>query len=138
MRRPTIVGLLVLTGLVGAAPGLKDPSKKGPHAIVGEWVEDANGRVHFVFTKDGRVLRTEKDFPDVAYTYTADEAKVPAEIDLTQTGANVTSRGIYKVEGDTLTLCFGLDRGAVRPAKFAKAEQPPVGLSTFTRAKPQE
>jgi uncharacterized protein (TIGR03067 family) len=54
----------------------------------------------------------------VAWTYTRDGAKMPGEIDLTATSGPEKGqmlRGIYKLEGDRLRICYGKER----PTTFA-------------------
>ncbi len=67
-------------------------------------------------TADRLIFRLGKN--SVAWTYTRDGAKTPGEIDLTATSGpekGQTLRGIYKLEGDRLRICYGKER----PTTFA-------------------
>jgi uncharacterized protein (TIGR03067 family) len=50
-------------------------------------------------------------------------------------GRTTTVRGIYKVEGDTLTVANGAANDKKRPEKFESAEGSSTILSVYTRAK---
>ncbi len=53
-----------------------------------------------------------------AYRFTLDPDQTPKTIDLTMLNTGLELRGIYKLEGDTLTICEGLER----PKNFEKGE----------------
>ena len=139
---PALLALAVAV----AAPAAKDPPRKDPPTIVGEWAgEKAEagsmplpvppGGITMEFAADGKVVIREGAKPPVTGEYTADPKKAPAEIDLTPSakGKDITLVGIYKVEGDTLTLCLGV--GGKRPNTFESPAGSQVILLTFKRAK---
>src|SRR5262249_44452747 len=71
---------------------------------------------------------------ELKITYTVDASKTPKAIDMaykSTTGEAVTWRGIYKFEGDTLTLCRAIDK---RPEEFKAAEKG-MALIVWKRAK---
>lgn len=70
----------------------------------------------FNFAKDKATLR-EGGFPPVEFTFTLDPTKTPKTIELAGKNNVPFLRGIYKLDGDNLTLSVGL--GAARPAEFA-------------------
>ena len=65
----------------------------------------------------------------------------PKAIDLTPEGDSAgplkgkTYPGIYKIEGDTLTLCLSIKADSKRPTKFATKDTYWV-LDVYKRAKP--
>jgi len=142
MQASFVVGL----ALVVAAPGAKDAPKKDPPSIVGEWVGESGIRggkpdnppsgTTITFTKDGKVLMKEGgDDKSHETTYTADPKKDPAEIDIVPPAGEKGPAmvGIYKIEGDTLTLCFST--GGDRPKAFESPAGSQVMLVTCKRAK---
>jgi uncharacterized protein (TIGR03067 family) len=112
--------------MVLAAPGAKDPPKKEMPTIVGQWsmetAKAAGMEIPFPkeytidFGTDGRAVakKAANAEPDPA-TYTVDTKKSPNEIDLKES-RDRTMLGIYKIEGDMLTICFAAMGG--RPDKF--------------------
>jgi uncharacterized protein (TIGR03067 family) len=140
--------LLVLTLVAAPVTKDKDPMKDQP-ALVGEWMgEKAEaagmplpvpvGGMTLEFKADGTLVIKEGAKAPEEASYTADPKK-EAEIDLTPPAAGGKAQamlGIYKVEGDTLTLC--LAAGGGRPTKFESAAGNPAMLMTFKRAKKKE
>jgi uncharacterized protein (TIGR03067 family) len=144
--------LLILLATTLGAPTTKEKEKDtAKDSIVGEWEgvkASANGMelpvpaggIKFEFTADGKMMVHEgkKDKPD-AGTYTVDAKKNPAEVDLVPPAdkKEPTVQGIYKVEGDELTLCFsrGPDGKAARPTKFEAPAGSQSILITLKRVK---
>ena len=143
MRRLTTVGVVALAGLALGAPGSKGPPKKDP-PIVGVWACESyvlggdpvtDTDVAFEFTAGGRLLSRKADGTALSDSspspYTTDPAADPARIDWTPSGPGVV--GIYKVEGDTLTLCFCSTGDGKRPTAFTSPAGSRVLLMTFRR-----
>jgi uncharacterized protein (TIGR03067 family) len=122
MRRFVLTLLLCLPSLAFApAPFPRTPRKSEPPAIQGTWKG----------THELRVTRQEMLYnPGAAdgrwtarYVLRLSRAGEVAGYDLAQEGA-AAFRGVYKVEGDTLTLCYDVP-GRPRPAGFGRGEAPP-------------
>ena len=142
-----VLGVAILVG----APGLKDPPKKDP-AIVGEWIVESmvvggngpviapNGKMWYQITSDGKWVPRR---PDGANTggerhYSVDPKADPPAIDIDippkADGAQLRpSLGIWKVVGDTLTICFA-NSGDERPKAF-EATGPRTVVMVLKRAK---
>jgi len=141
--------LLIGMSLTVGAPAKDAPPKDGP-AIVGEWVGEKavvggkeqpvpKGGISFTFTADGKMIvrEGEREKADTG-TYKADPKKDPAEVDIIppEDKKEPTVQGIYKVDGDTLTLCFARGKaGAARPSKFEAPEGSDVIVITLKRVK---
>ena len=142
--------VLVGLALAVAAPGPKAGPKKDPPSVVGTWVAESvvvggqagpipEGGSTFTLMADGKMIVREgtKAKPEEE-TYTLDPKKDPPHIDVVpgDGGRMVILRGIYKVDGDTLTLCLGVGREAAdRPATFESPAGSMVMLLTLKRAK---
>jgi uncharacterized protein (TIGR03067 family) len=137
-----LVGLALAVG----APTKKDPPAKEPPSLVGEWVGESGVRggkpenpppgTSLTFTADGKIRFKEGgDAKAEEGTYKADPKKTPAEIDINPPDGpkGETLRGIYKIEGDTLTICIAM--GGVRPTEFASPAGAEIMLITCKRAK---
>jgi uncharacterized protein (TIGR03067 family) len=138
--------LLVLAVTV-AAPAAKDGKKDLP-GLVGEWAAESavvRGKpdnpppgTTWTFTADGKsVLRVGDGNGEVAGTYKADPKKDPAEVDITAGPKGGPVKGLYKVEGDTLTLCLVTD-GEERPKKIESPADSKAIVITFKRVKKKD
>ena len=142
--------LLTALALTVAAPAPKEPPKKDANPLLGEWVgEKAEaagmplpvpaGGVSMEIKPDGTMVMKEGSKAPEEVGYTTNPKKDPHEIDLTPPAAGgkaMTMLGIYKVEGDTLTLCLAAAGG--RPTKFEPAAGQATILMTFKRTKKKD
>jgi uncharacterized protein (TIGR03067 family) len=96
---------------------------QGPWSVVGL---EAGGKAQpekafrgntFTFTKDKAVLK-EWAYPSIEYTFALDPTKAPKAIELTTTKGGHVVHGMYKLDGDELTLCVSVG-GSQRPTEFA-------------------
>jgi uncharacterized protein (TIGR03067 family) len=137
--------LIGLTLIVGA-PAKKGPAPKDPTTLIGEWLGESGARggkpenppagTTITFAADGKIRFKEgSDAKHEEGTYKSDSKKDPAEIDIVPSIADKapTILGIYKIEGDTLTLCFSMN--GERPKAFAAPPGSEVMLVVCKRAK---
>jgi uncharacterized protein (TIGR03067 family) len=71
-------------------------------------------------------------------TFKIDATKSPKAIDFTYTSGFLkgkTVKGIYKIDGDDLTICRGLSPETIRPDEFAAPEDSSLLLVTWKRSK---
>jgi len=148
MYSTLLIGLALSVG----APAAKEAPKKETPSIVGEWLGEKavgggkekpvpEGGITFVFTADGmlKVREGANQKPD-AVTYKLDTKKSPNEIDIMAPKEKGKILGIYKIDGDTLTICISGkdvkdDKDGERPAKFESPEGAQIMLMTFKRVK---
>src|SRR5947209_7994926 len=142
MTTSLLIGLAIVVG----APAKKEAPAKEPPSIVGEWVGESGVRggkpdnppagTSITFTADGKVLFKEgADKKAEEGTYKIDAKKTPAELDIVPSLGDKapTLVGIYKIEGDTLSMCIAM--GGDRPKEFAAPAGSEVMLVTCKRAK---
>ena len=143
MYSSLLIGLALSIG----APGAKEAPKKEAPSIVGEWIGQKAiaggdegpvsdcGFFSVTFMADG-MLKTKvgtRENP-AAGTYRLDAKKTPFEIDLIAPKGG-SKLGIYKIDGDTLTICHSADKGAARPTMFESPEGSKIILMVLKREK---
>ncbi|MCE9568246.1 MAG: TIGR03067 domain-containing protein [Planctomycetes bacterium] len=139
-----LLSFVFALGLFGiaAAEDKKDPS-------VGKWVVESvirdgkaidaykggtrvNGGGKYTFTPPA-----ESKIPATTGTYTIDASKTPITFDAVAKGGTFDGKtllGIFKVEGDTMTVAFA-EPGKERPTKFESAAGSGVVLTVYKKAK---
>jgi uncharacterized protein (TIGR03067 family) len=134
--------LLVVLGFAVGAPALKD--KESPPSIVGEWDVESistNGNpagirnmLRYTFTSDGKWLihRGGQELPLAGGTrsFNQDGKANPPSVDLLTTanaGGGTQFNGIFKIDGDTLTICGTRSKAAERPKTF----EPGAGITIY-------
>jgi uncharacterized protein (TIGR03067 family) len=135
---PLFLGLAISIG----APAVKDPPKKDPPSIVGEWVPESaviGGKNDpppagstFEFTK---AIMKEPGSKGEEMKYSVDLKKDPMEIDLKESAGmkDMVMPGIFKIDGDTLMICISMIGD--RPKTFTSPANSTNMLITLKRAK---
>ena len=137
--------VLFSVALAVAAPGDKEAPKKETPTLVGEWDGEKavkggkerpvpEGGVTVIFKADGKVIFKEGNKPEEEGSYKADAKKDPAEIELSPPRQRA-QLGIYKIEGDTLTICLAGKNSTDPPTKFESPEGTDFTLITLKRIK---
>ena len=137
----------VLFGLVLAvgAPGKEAPKKEAP-SVVGEWDGEKavrggmerpipEGGVKVTFTADGKMLFKEGNKEEGTGSYKVDASKSPGEIEISPPKEDGTLLGIFKIDGDTLTICLADKGSSDRPTKFESPAGTNIMLVTLKRVK---
>ena len=148
MNPSLLLGLALAVG----APAVKDPPKKDAPSIAGEWVAvsvEAGGKGQdfpdrefaFTLTADGKFLiRRAKGGETAEGVYKLDPKKSPPEIDVSypQDQGETPLLGIYKLDGDALTLCLAEGKDARRPTKFESPAGARVMVLVLERVKKKD
>jgi uncharacterized protein (TIGR03067 family) len=141
-----LAALAVVT--FAAAPVPKDVAPKPPvESIEGEWravlvihggkPHNPNGPPAVITIKGDTMTIKEGDGNAEVVTFTLDPKSKPATIDLREARGGKPGRpiqGIYLLEKDKLTVCFGMD-GADRPKEFKSEPNTKTGMFTLERVK---
>ena len=141
----TLLGLALAVG----APALKDKDKVP--SLIGEWEVQSIGTngaqnattpgLRYTFTEDGQwlIARNGKETtPGTSRGFTVDPKRNPPAVDLvTNTKVANPTRllGIYKIEGDTLTIVGTRAKGVERPTTFEIGEGSGLTVYVLKRAK---
>jgi len=139
-----VTSALLFLALVPAAPAPKDaPKPAADNPLLGEWVVESHVASGKVLPKVGKVetititkdrWQIEKESKSESLL-SVDPTKDPPHVDVWVPDQEENrARGIYKVEGDTLTVCYSL--GPDRPTKFESLPKSRVYLITLKRVKP--
>jgi uncharacterized protein (TIGR03067 family) len=134
--------------LLGANEQDPDASARDLEAMQGAWTMvsfEVNGNaVSEAQTRTGRlVVKGDKYAPTLGgrkttLTMVLDASKTPRTMDLTfEDGPNrgQTVKGIFKIEGDRLTVCRGLGSDTVRPVEFSTGAESGLSLVVWRRTK---
>jgi uncharacterized protein (TIGR03067 family) len=130
-----------------AAPVGKDATKD-PRSIVGEWLAEsaiAGGKpdnppegTTWTFTAEGKsILALGGESRRLESTYKTDPKKDPAWLDIAEGPKGTPLAGIYKVDGDTLTLCL-CGKVGNRPTAFESPAGSSALLLVLKRVKPKD
>jgi uncharacterized protein (TIGR03067 family) len=136
---------MVITAPAPKSPSAKDTGLEGEWRLVAQEIcgqADTITRTYVhVFQADGTCSSGNgTDQPTYHFHYTIDGTARPMRIDLK---SNPQPRqkwglGIFKVEGDTLTLCMAAMPEGERPAKFESTKDPPTWLYVYKRVKKKD
>ena len=142
----TLLSLGLAFGVLGLAAA---DDNKNP--LEGKWVIESltrDGKDESAMYKGGTRVNTGMKYKMVPPggsavktaegTFTADAAKTPATIDLMPGSGQYEGKtlpGIYKLEGDTLTIAFTVPPGKDRPKAFESKAGSGVVLVVHKRAK---
>jgi uncharacterized protein (TIGR03067 family) len=141
--------LLPAAALAPAAPALKDRPPKEP-PIIGEWFRvghtEAGKPVPTDRENHRQVFRADGAWeysygggqPNGGMRFVTDPKQSPPTVDIQINAAGMAHyRGIYKVEGETLTLCL-VTGDRERPRAFESSPDRPTTIWVFTRVKSKD
>jgi uncharacterized protein (TIGR03067 family) len=137
----------LLVVALGLAAPVKEP-KTTADALVGKWAAESvvmdgeaaqpRPRTTWTFTPDWKSILAGGDQDSTEGTYKVDPTKEAAEIDISagpKGGRPV--KGLYRVEGDTLSLCL-VGATDERPKKFEAPAESKAMVITFKRFKKKD
>jgi uncharacterized protein (TIGR03067 family) len=145
-----VLGLMFASALLlVAADDPKDAVKKEYDKFEGTWKMESftmDGKpapietfAEFRMTLKGENFTTVMPEEKTNGTYKVDPSKSPKTIDITFTGGQrdgQTMLGVYKLDGDTYTVCLPAGGGKERPTELASKPGSGLVLEVFKRVKP--
>jgi uncharacterized protein (TIGR03067 family) len=144
VRLGAVLAVLAL-GLLVAADKAKDDAKDDQKAIQGTWTavsveqggekqpEDKVKDARITFEAGGKASLKHGD-KEKQLTYELDATKDPKQITVKGEDGK-TQRGIYKIDGDTLTICMGEEDSNERPTEFSTKAGSKAHLVVLKREK---
>jgi uncharacterized protein (TIGR03067 family) len=137
MNRLTAVGLLFVVAC--AASAREEPKKATPpEALKGEWkinsyehtgakleIDPVKSRAAFEGDKFTLRLSIGGEEKTAVSTFTADEKADPKALDVSPPDRKFVAKAIWKIEKDTLTICFAVG-GDERPKDFKPSKETSV------------
>jgi uncharacterized protein (TIGR03067 family) len=133
------------TSAVSSAPGIKPKDKENDlEKLKGNWTVESwvqFGRqvpLKATWTCDGEKYTLEQETNVEEGTFKIDPAAKPPNMDLHITGGNCKGNdqvGLYKIDGDELTLCFAWPGVTDRPVDFTSTAENRMILITLKRKK---
>jgi uncharacterized protein (TIGR03067 family) len=149
LMRTAIASYAILLAVVAVASARDDDAKKAQESLQGKWKLVA-GEMGGMKMPEGALENGSWVIKDNHYTFRAaeqtekgtiklDPGKKPAAIDLEITEGGdkgKTQVGIYKLEGDKLTVCVARAGDKERPTEFKTKEGTEQLMFTFQRDKP--
>jgi uncharacterized protein (TIGR03067 family) len=121
-----LFGLGLVVGVTSQAKGDDKPQSELLKPLIGTWATDGEG-IDAKWTFEGEKVKATVNGTDYSCKVKVDKAAKPnSTIDLDiedgpEEAKGKTSKGIYKLDGEKLTLCVSLP-GKERPKDFSQVE----------------
>jgi uncharacterized protein (TIGR03067 family) len=142
----TQFALALIAALLVAADEPKSGADKDEKAILGTWIvtkaeregqpdDRAVGSITLTFEKESKVKYQRQSEDAKTGTYKLDTTKSPRQLTITPGDGNRGTTGIYKVDGDELTICMPRAEAEL-PTEFATKAGSKTMLIVLKREQP--